>query len=251
VKQIRDAAAQAEFEKELEILCQVKPGFAVKFFGVALLKDRTVGLVMEFCPGGALSEALQLRKSLLDAPQLLQCALHIAYGLSAIHQLDIIHRDIACRNVLVAANGTAKLADFGLARRLDAGNDVYMSTSAVAVRWTAPEVLTSSQVTKASDIYSLGITYQELFAFAELPFEHIPTNAKVIEAVVDGERPVQPDSCPDNVYAYIGKLWAANPLARPQVSAVATKLEKLLAAETQAKKAPTEKLYDFVTPQRK
>jgi Protein tyrosine and serine/threonine kinase len=64
---------------------------------------------------------------------------------------------------------------------------VYEATSAVPVRWTAPETLLDLIVTKASDCYSLGVTFHEVFSFAgELPYSNCETNARVTQFVGDG-----------------------------------------------------------------
>jgi serine/threonine protein kinase len=122
VKQISqtDAGSHAEFLQELEMLTTVRSPYIVEFVGVALLKDDSIGLVMEFCAGGSLDTMLVDSGPELDERGLIQICLHLAKGIEAVHSASILHRDLACRNVLVTSTGACKLADFGLARSVAA-----------------------------------------------------------------------------------------------------------------------------------
>jgi serine/threonine protein kinase len=226
VKVITDSGTD-EFYKEAEMLCALKSPYIVEFFGVAILEGPLLSMVMEFCAGGTLAEVLQERGASVGSAGLVQTCLHIAYGLHHIHSMNVVHRDIACRNVLVTTTGVCKLADMGLARFLDA--DVYFATSAVATRWAPPETLQDSSTTLASDIYSLGITFQEAFAFGKMPFsETCRTNAQVIKAVLSGQRPPCPSGTPPSVWNIIQTLWVPDPSARPEIAAVCAHLEAAL-----------------------
>ncbi|XP_014680626.1 PREDICTED: tyrosine-protein kinase isoform SRK1-like, partial [Priapulus caudatus] len=75
----------------------------------------------------------------------------------------IIHRDLACRNVLVDADGAAKLTDFGLSRVLDRANSEAQTQSTFGpIRWLPPEFLTDAVYSKAGDVYMFGMFLLEL-----------------------------------------------------------------------------------------
>ena len=65
--------------------------------------------------------------------------------------LNIIHRDLACRNILIAQDKVLKLADFGLSREVE---DMYVSKTACSlpVRWMAPEAVVWKMYTEQSDV---------------------------------------------------------------------------------------------------
>jgi serine/threonine protein kinase len=191
VKQILEQTDES-FVKELEVMIRVQSSFVVGFKGVAMLEDRTIGLVMEYCPSGALSDVLPSIGPDIGLAGLMQSCQHIAVGLESIHSHDIVHRDIACRNVLVARDGTCKLADFGLSRSIPHDGGQYYATSEVAVRWSAPETLEEATATKATDVYRYRRVFYWSFrsacaeltnvcAFVEIfkPGNHFPRDLRV------------------------------------------------------------------------
>jgi serine/threonine protein kinase len=118
VKQIQEQAEQDALVKELDVMLRLDSPRVVTLFGVCLLNPKEVdggglGLVMEFCEHGSLASHLRGKagRSLMR-PALVQLALHVAEGLAYLHSLSVLHRDLAARNVLVASDGSAKLAEY-------------------------------------------------------------------------------------------------------------------------------------------
>ena len=161
---------------------------------------------------GSLDGHLKAAGESISCSALVAISLHIAEGLAYLHtpKVGILHRDLAARNVLVASDGSCKLADFGLARTVGEG-ETYVATSAIPVRWSAPEVLLESRVTQASDCYSLAMTLVEVFSAAQLPFADVGTNAGVVDAACAGQRPEHPARCPAEVFEVMEGLWAQEP----------------------------------------
>jgi serine/threonine protein kinase len=118
VKQIQEQAEQDELVKELDVMLRLDSPRVVLLYGVCLLNPKKVdggglGLVMEFCEHGSLASHLRAKVGRsLQRPALVQLALHVAEGLAYLHSLSVLHRDLAARNVLVASNGSAKLAEY-------------------------------------------------------------------------------------------------------------------------------------------
>ena len=83
-----------------------------------------------------------------------------------------IHRDLACRNVLLATADRVKIGDFGLMRALPQDYDCYVMTERkkVPFPWCAPEPLKSRQFSHASDTWMFGVTLWEMFSFGEEPW---------------------------------------------------------------------------------
>ena len=83
-----------------------------------------------------------------------------------------IHRDLACRNVLMSSADKVKIGDFGLMRALPQENDCYVMTERkkVPFPWCAPESLKSRQFSHASDTWMFGVTLWEMFTFGEEPW---------------------------------------------------------------------------------
>lgn len=119
-------------------------------------------LVMEFLPGGSLSQRLesQGRLSLLEATQALVDACR---GVAAAHAAGMVHRDIKPANFMRAADGSIKVMDFGLAKSTMADGASAQLTQAGLVVGTpffmSPEQCEGKPLDERSDVYSLGATY--------------------------------------------------------------------------------------------
>ncbi|XP_041431965.1 serine/threonine-protein kinase LMTK1 isoform X3 [Xenopus laevis] len=139
-------------------------------------------LVMEFCPLGDLKGYLQscaASESTAPDPLTLQrMGCEVSCGLLHLHKHNYTHSDFALRNCLLAADLTVKIGDYGLAH--SKYRDDYLVTSDqlwVPLRWIAPELIDEVHgnllvvdQTKASNIWSLGITLWELFELGRQPY---------------------------------------------------------------------------------
>ena len=81
----------------------------------------------------------------------------------------LIHRDLACRNILVFSRSLVKISDFGLSRALGVGKDYYQTNFnmnlKLPIAWCAPECITFLKFTSASDVWAFGVTMWEMFSY--------------------------------------------------------------------------------------
>jgi eukaryotic-like serine/threonine-protein kinase len=115
-------------------------------------------IVMEYVPCGDFKDMME-RNGPLPEAMLSRVGADVAAGLAHAHERGIVHRDVKPRNVLIDDRGSPKLADFGIARALDATTshnrgESYLGTAA----YSSPEQLKGERVTAKSDVYSLGAT---------------------------------------------------------------------------------------------
>src|SRR5919112_3558365 len=125
-------------------------------------------IAMEYVPGGTLKERIS-REGLLEAADAAGLGAQVAQALAAAHDRGMVHRDIKPQNVLLAARGGAKVADFGIAR---AGSSATISrTGAVmgTAGYMSPEQALGRPATPKSDLYSLGVVLYEALT-GELPY---------------------------------------------------------------------------------
>ena len=118
-------------------------------------------LVMEHVDGADLA-VLAAHADGLQPDEAAALLAQVAEALAAAHIAGIVHRDVKPSNVLVTHDGTAKLADFGIARARDSTMTVSGRVSG-SPAYLAPEVASGHPATEASDVWSLGATlYQAL-----------------------------------------------------------------------------------------
>ncbi len=98
---------------------------------------------------------------------LISFAYQIAAGMTYLSSIDIVHRDLACRNILVDEGKVLKITDFGLSRETD---NIYVQKSRVRVpfKWMAIESIIACDFTSASDVWSYGIVLWEIATLGKL-----------------------------------------------------------------------------------
>ena len=81
--------------------------------------------------------------------------------------LGIVHRDLACRNILIGENKVLKISDFGMSRFVGGSSDVYVKTSKGRLpwKWMAIESIVNREFTTASDVWSYGVALWEIATF--------------------------------------------------------------------------------------
>ncbi|KAK3702301.1 hypothetical protein QZH41_002260 [Actinostola sp. cb2023] len=134
--------------------------------------------------------------SLLTKVDKIRIAFDVAKGLEHLTRHRCVHRDLAARNVLLGANMTAKLADFGLAR------DVYekgyysnlSSKQKLPARWMAIEAIETLRASKESDIWSFGVLLWEIESGGKMPFNGLQVR-EILKLLKKGTRLSQPPDC--------------------------------------------------------
>eukprot|EP01121_Diplochlamys_sp_Union-15-3_P006160 TRINITY_DN1666_c0_g1_i3.p1 TRINITY_DN1666_c0_g1~~TRINITY_DN1666_c0_g1_i3.p1 ORF type:complete len:190 (+),score=31.31 TRINITY_DN1666_c0_g1_i3:578-1147(+) len=157
----------------------------------------------------------------------LQIMLGVAEGLKQLHDSNVIHRDIAARNILLDKNKKPKLADFGLARFLDSGNKLAtIGKNNIPVRWMAPESLRHEYST-ASDIWSFGILVWEIVARSK-PHKNEKIGDLIDKIRDEGYTPRIPSSTHNTLRLLMLQCWEYDAKERPSVDDVRNLLKDTL-----------------------
>jgi serine/threonine protein kinase len=125
-------------------------------------------IVLEYVDGETLKDLIR-RDGPLDIPQAIAYAIEIARALGAAHERMIVHRDVKPQNVLIDAEGGAKITDFGIARTLTEEGLTMAGRVLGTTDYVSPEQALGQPVTGQSDLYSLGIVLYEMLT-GEVPF---------------------------------------------------------------------------------
>jgi eukaryotic-like serine/threonine-protein kinase len=143
-------------------------------------------IVFEYVEGETLKQRIA-RLGALDTQEALAYAIEIARGLTVAHGRNMVHRDIKPQNVLIDAEGRAKLTDFGISRQLE--QDGMTATGRVlgTTDYVAPEQAMGHPVDPRSDIYSLGVVLYEML-IGQVPF-HADSQVGVAMKHVNEELP--------------------------------------------------------------
>lgn len=158
-----DTELARRFRRERQILASLNHPNIARLLDGGVSNEGEPFLVMEYVEGARIDD--YCKKHNLPTRARLRLFLEVCRGVSYAHQNLIVHRDIKPSNVLVTADGTPKLLDFGIAKLLDAEHaDEHTETSfrAFTPDYAAPEQVSGGQITTASDVYSLGVLLDDL-----------------------------------------------------------------------------------------
>lgn len=119
-------------------------------------------LVFEYVEGTPLSKLIK-EEGILPVTRAIQIAIDILDGIGYAHQKGVAHRDLKPGNIMIDANGTARIMDFGIARALSSekvGDTAFFGTPL----YMAPEYITDKRFTPQSDIFAVGMILYEMLA---------------------------------------------------------------------------------------
>ncbi|MBK5104484.1 MAG: protein kinase [Burkholderiales bacterium] len=181
-------------------------------------------IAMEYFTGGSLKDVIAKGLSPRQALSLLAQA---AAALAEIHSLGIVHRDVKPANMMLRADGTMVLADFGIAKRSEGSMDRTVHGEFFGTPYyISPEQASGKRATERSDIYSLGIIFYEMLmnrrpfdgsSIVELISQHVhapvprlPAGLDDYQGLLDGmlaKDPAERLQNADEVLAAIDRVW--------------------------------------------
>jgi serine/threonine protein kinase len=177
-------------------------------------------LIMEYVPSSNLHQLVQERGP-LPPREVAAIGAQVAAGLAAAHAAGVVHRDMKPGNVLVAADGTAKVSDFGISHAYD---DVTVTSTGVLVgtpAYLAPEVVRGAAPDYAGDVYSLAATLY-MAVEGRAPFGPDDSPIAVLHQVATGQW-VEPEHA-GALAPMITRMMSLEPERRPTMIEVAAGL---------------------------
>ncbi|GAB5359817.1 hypothetical protein AAMO2058_000575000 [Amorphochlora amoebiformis] len=160
----------SETLRELAAMAAIKPHTNVIHFKGMVTMGNKICFMTEYCQLGSLDK-LHNRMDLVQPKIFLKIARDVASGLAHLHADNIIHRDLACRNLLMRNDKSVVISDYGLSRKLPEEQMVYRIRSQIPWKWAAPEVLSKKTFRTKADIWSLGVALWEILHSGESPYD--------------------------------------------------------------------------------
>ncbi|XP_021744332.1 serine/threonine-protein kinase HT1-like [Chenopodium quinoa] len=220
--QDRAQLMEQQFQQEVMMLATLKHPNIVRFIG-ACRKPMVWCIVTEYAKGGSVRQFLTKRHNRSVPLKLaVKQALDVARGMEYVHRLGLIHRDLKSDNLLIFADKSIKIADFGVAR-IEVQTE-GMTPETGTYRWMAPEMIQHRPYTQKVDVYSFGIVLWELIT-GMLPFQNMTAVQAAFAVVNKGVRPIIPADCLPVLAEIMTRCWDPNPDVRPPFSDVVKMLE--------------------------
>ncbi|KAI6237722.1 Tyrosine-protein kinase [Aphelenchoides besseyi] len=219
--------ARLELIQEGQLMRSVRHANVIKFYGIAF-DTLPVKIVMELCCGGSVEKLLQVFTDQISVPERVKIAREAAKGLEYLHSKDIVHRDLAVRNILISSQGVSKLADFGLSAFVGDLTGVSVGKEHLPVRWMAPEsVRTPRSFFTKSDVWSFGVVVYELFTNGAKIFDEWHAK-RIATHIRKGQMPPLGDRFPPSVKSLVEKhCWIVDLSARSTMEDVRKELERI------------------------
>ncbi|KAF9246408.1 hypothetical protein BU15DRAFT_39606 [Melanogaster broomeanus] len=238
IAEFRDQLSSMDI-KELKLLGGFDHPNIVRFLGVSIpenTRETPVMIVSELCSNGDLFDYVRN----VPPPTLyktLNIMLDIARGLEYLHMRkpSVIHRDCKSSNILITSRGTAKIADFGLAKVKQSTRSMVRSVVGT-VNWQAPELWHAHpKYNHKVDVFSCAMVYWEMLQWhvpsKRFPWEGMNEHAIYETVGAKRQRPavtgLRKQYCPE-VVDLLERMWAHDPAERPTMTEVVKELEHMV-----------------------
>ncbi|KAM6297388.1 serine/threonine-protein kinase LMTK1 [Aegotheles albertisi] len=265
---VKELKASASVQDQMQFLEEAQPYRALQHTNLlqCLAQCAEVTpylLVMEFCPLGDLKGYLRSCRGGEDmAPDpltLQRMACEVACGVLHLHRNNYIHSDLALRNCLLTADLTVKIGDYGLSH-CKYKDDYFVTADQlwVPLRWIAPELIDEVHgnllivdQTKASNVWSLGVTIWELFELGSQPYNHYSDRQVLAYAIKEQQlklpKPQLKLSLSERWYEVMQFCWL-QPEQRPTAEEVHLLLSYLCAKGATEAEEEFEKRWNSMKP---
>ncbi|XP_028853865.1 receptor tyrosine-protein kinase erbB-3a isoform X3 [Denticeps clupeoides] len=199
--------------------------YIVRLLGIC--PGPSLQLVTQFSPQGSLLEHIRQRKDSLNPQRLLNWCVQIAKGMYYLEEHQMVHRNLAARNVLLKRNNSVQIADYGIADLLcpDDKKHFYNDLK-TPIKWMALESILFRRFTHQSDVWSYGVTVWEMMSYGAEPYASMRPQA-VPDLLEKGERLSQPQICTIDVYMVMVKCWMIDENVRPTFKELANEFTRM------------------------
>lgn len=219
-KMVSEEAMVKRFIREIRYARKINHMHVIRIFDFVSIEN-LYAISMEYFPSVTLSSLLQPKKP-LPLKQAIDIAGTVAAGISAAHDMQVVHRDLKPGNILIDNEGLVKVVDFGIARaESGASAETQLTKTGILIgtpRYMAPEQVTGKRhLDGRSDIYSLGVIMYEMLT-GQTAFKG-DDNVQVLYKHVHGDIVPAHETnpkIPKPLSLIVMKMMAVNPKRRYQ-----------------------------------
>ncbi|GIL77290.1 hypothetical protein Vretimale_3044 [Volvox reticuliferus] len=211
-------------------------GGGMKIIDKRPILDWKLYLIQEYCDGGSLRTAI-LKRKFFDAKKgeprmemILDTSLELTGGLVHLHERNIIHGDLNPNNVLLKRDSSkkygavCKIADFGLSIKMSADQSHISNMRRGTPFYTCPQILSRGNMTKAADVYSMGVMMWEMYHCC-MSYRSLPSGFAARENF-----PNFPRKAAHDFASLVGSCLDSEPSRRPTFAQLRSELEAQLLA---------------------
>ena len=202
--------------------------------------DQLQYIVMEYIDGITLKEYMEYRNRPLTYKETLHFVTQVLAALQHAHDKGIVHRDIKPQNIMLLADGSIKVMDFGIARFSRSENQTITDKAIGSVHYISPEQAKGNATDVRADIYSVGVMMYEMLS-GHLPFESDSPVSVAIKQISEEAKPLRElnPSVPPALEAIIARAMAKEPRDRyPSAREMMAELEEFRRNPGAVKAAP-------------
>ncbi|CAB3995735.1 proto-oncogene tyrosine- kinase receptor Ret-like, partial [Paramuricea clavata] len=242
---------KAEFLSIIEVMKRLPVHNGVTNLLGCITKEGPITIIQEYVPCGDLLGYMRTSRGLhdqyymaekarvndLSSAELMSFAEQIASAMAHLERYNVIHGDLAARNVLVGRQGLCKLAGIG-EQPLVFDKDTYATRKKdrLVVKWAAVEVVIDKIRTIQSDVWSFGILLYEIATVGGSPYVGKDENW-LLDMLKDDYRMPCPDHVSEDLYSVMSDCWKNDPGERPNFEKL-VKVMKTLALMNKHQAAP-------------
>jgi len=200
---MRGNAIEERFKTERQILAALEHQNIGRLLDGGTTIEGAPYVVMELVQGQPIDQYCETHA--LNIRQRVELFLQVCAAVNYAHQHLVVHRDLKPNNILVTADGSVKLLDFGIAKLLksdipDGGGQTETLTTmrAMTPDYASPEQIKGTAVTTVSDVYSLGVVLYRLLA-GRSPYGERKNHSERMADILSDIAPTRPSQVPSNV----------------------------------------------------
>lgn len=201
---------------EIRVLASIRHPHVVGFYDAFLAnRDHELWVVMELCACGDLSSKVdryRKRRKYMDERVVWSHLIQMCEGLQCLHDHQIVHRDLKSANIFLAEDGSVKIGDLNVSKRMKAG---LLRTQIGTPYYMSPEVWLNKPYGPSSDVWALGCLVYELCGLRP-PFVG-NTFPQLKQAILAGKYPALPRAFSFEMTAIVAKMIRVNARERPTV----------------------------------